>query len=241
MASVAWASCLAWAGLLDCLLLVQIHSGQAPALCTQGCGTVLSSQYSTLHGLPVPWLGALFYGATLAGLLASLAIDRISLRELILKILRWISVAAATFSGMLVYVQFANLHAFCPLCLGSAFISLGLAFALTRALHSSPVEGSSGAPVFALVLTLFAALAIGTLWISITSQSSPLAKIPESKAAIPLNLSLAETSGPAQAAVRLVVFSDYTCEYCRQFAGQGVESSPVAGLGFGAEDNGRLF
>lgn len=151
-------------------------------------------------------------------LLASLVIGGSGRRILPLKILHWFTVAGVTFSALLVYVQFAVLHAYCLLCLASAAISAGLAFSLARALRFAPAETAPAGRVFAVALAVFAVLGIGTLLVSQQSIASPLPRLPATSQAIPLDLSLAEKSGPANASVQLVVFSDYTCEYCRQFA-----------------------
>jgi uncharacterized membrane protein len=86
-----------------------------------GCNTVASSPYARLFGIPLGYLGLVFY-VGMSGLAAWLALDPLS------RTLRWIVLLYAGV-GMLgsvyfFYVQSTYIHAFCIYCLLSGLLTL---------------------------------------------------------------------------------------------------------------------
>ena len=99
-----------------------------PCSATSGCETVLTSQFSTMAGIPVSLLGALYYFAIALGAFIYLE-ARHGSGELAAhhnSILKWILMATVLGFGMslwFVYLQAFVLHSYCQYCLGSAVTS----------------------------------------------------------------------------------------------------------------------
>jgi protein-disulfide isomerase len=111
------------------------------------------------------------------------------------------------------YLQFASLRAFCPLCTVSALIVGGLVWAMSKAAHFTAAEDWTASQSTALTLAAFAVFPVSILLISgLTSQSS------SGPRRLQIDLSEAHLSGPADARVKLVVFSDFQCPFCRDLA-----------------------
>jgi uncharacterized membrane protein len=103
-----------------------------------GCNTVAASPYSRIFGIPLGYLGLVFY-LGMSGLAASLASDPSS------RVLRW-TVLLYTGVGLLgsmyfFYVQRTYIHAFCVYCLLSGLLTLLLFIAAAahfRAVRRDP-------------------------------------------------------------------------------------------------------
>ncbi|MEI9897766.1 MAG: vitamin K epoxide reductase family protein [Chthoniobacter sp.] len=78
------------------------------------CETVLSSQFAQVQGIPLPWLGVLFYLLLLALWLPVVASEAQRRRLWLVDAILWLLVIGLTFSAGLMYLQFAVIHAFCP-------------------------------------------------------------------------------------------------------------------------------
>ena len=145
---------LAWFGLSISILLLMRHAGTPTLFCPvrAGCDSVLSSKYSAVMGVPLPWLGFAFYGMLLGLLLAAYGFGRVRL----LGAAVWLSVMGASFSAVLMFIQFAVLHAFCPLCTASAAIVTGLIFASAKAEKSAAAVSFKSRRPAAFALALFA-------------------------------------------------------------------------------------
>ena len=120
-----------FAGFLDAVYLTAEHYlGRVPP-CTilNGCERVTTSVYSTVAGIPLALLGALYYLAVF--ILALIVLDTGRL-----VFVRWI-VALTTFGFLvslgLVYLQLFVLHALCIYCLFSV-LTTTIAFAVSLAL-----------------------------------------------------------------------------------------------------------
>lgn len=107
-------------GLSDAIFLTVEHYRKAipPCSVTSGCQNVLTSQYSTVFGIPVSLFGAFFY-ATILVLTVIVAIGRDQWYAK-LRFLTWAGLLA---SAWLVFVQLALLKAICPYCMVSALTS----------------------------------------------------------------------------------------------------------------------
>jgi uncharacterized membrane protein len=118
-------------GFCDASYLTLEHYIKAPLPCPaflNGCEQVTTSVYSTILGIPVALLGALYYVAILILSIAYFDLRRrapaLAKRSLIIAgYLTWIGFAA---SIIFVFIQAAVIHSYCIYCLGSAFTSTAL-------------------------------------------------------------------------------------------------------------------
>jgi uncharacterized membrane protein len=108
-------------GFLDATYLTLKHfmGGPIPCSITQGCEIVTTSKFSTIGGVPIALLGALFYLVTL--LLAIWYLDRKDIRAL--RTISYLATAAFLISLGLLGIQAFVLHAYCTYCLASALFS----------------------------------------------------------------------------------------------------------------------
>ena len=149
---------LAWIGLSISILLVQQKAGMTSLFCPvrAGCETVLSSKYASMMGVPLPWLGVGIYTAMLVFLLGAYGVSGTNARVRLLSAVVWLAVMGASASAVLMFIQFKVLHAFCPLCTGSAVTMILLAIASGMAEGRSGNSAFPGRPSGALALALFA-------------------------------------------------------------------------------------
>jgi protein-disulfide isomerase len=153
-------------------------------------------------------------------LLVALASNPSPWRARLLKIILWIVVAAVSFSAALMYVQFAVLHAFCVLCTASAAVLLALVFSVAKSSRHSANQfpGSSSA---AAALASFATLGFAALfpWNHVLENGITGARLKFGAAqAVSIDLAYAEFLGAKDAKVEMIVFSDFTCKFCIEFA-----------------------
>ena len=156
--SILLSGALAWIGLSISILLVQQHAGLPALFCPvrASCETVLSSKYASMLGVPLPWLGVGFYGLMLLLLLGAYGVSGVGMRRRLLGTVVWLSVMGASASAVLMFIQFKVLHAFCPLCTGSAVTMILLAVASGMAEGRATDAAFPGRPAGALALALFA-------------------------------------------------------------------------------------
>jgi uncharacterized membrane protein len=111
--------------------LTAVHYAHvAPVCSTGGCETVQRSSYAELRGVPVAVLGVAAYAVVLAttlvrGLAAASAGALVAL-------------AAAAFSGYLLWAQLARIHAICQWCVGNDGIVAVLAALCVARLLAEP-------------------------------------------------------------------------------------------------------
>lgn len=204
---------LAWAGALDSLLLWQQHAPVRDWLCPvkNGCDSVLASPFSQVGGLPIAGFGAAYYLSILSIYLVLIAVESVLWRKRLLEAALWLLVVGATFSAGLMYLQFFVIRSFCPLCTLSAVITGALIFVTVRAQRI--VDRAAWAPARSIALTLgFFALLPAAILIGANMVAVPVVR------PVRLDLALAQISGPREAPVQLVVFSDYQCSFCRELA-----------------------
>jgi len=119
-------TCLIFAfiGFLDATYLTILHYKNAfpPCTVTGGCETVLTSQYSSLLGIPISLLGSLFY---LLVIVFSLAVF-LNKRKFLAHGLFAISLSGLFVSAVLFFIQFFILKVFCQYCLLSELTSLAV-------------------------------------------------------------------------------------------------------------------
>ena len=137
---------LAFLGATISFLLVRIHAGGMTLFCPSGggCEAVLGSKFSTFLGIPLPWMGVASYLALLGLLLLALGTAVIRLRVASLGLTLWLAVAGASFSAVLMFLQFVTLRSFCPLCTASAGVMAALVFTTARADRFATCAGFTG-------------------------------------------------------------------------------------------------
>lgn len=86
---------------------------------TRGCDTVLTSEYAEIAGVPTAVLGAIFYLSVLV--MSILFFD--TRRQVLLKLIAWLSIPGMLVTLGLVYLQAFVIEAWCQYCLVSAFTS----------------------------------------------------------------------------------------------------------------------
>lgn len=93
-----------------------------PCTITHGCDLVTKSEYSSIMGIPVALLGALFY----VGIFLATYIILETNTQKNLRFVAYSTTAGFLFSLWFLYVQAFILHAFCQYCLLSAMTSTTL-------------------------------------------------------------------------------------------------------------------
>jgi len=115
---------VALVGFLDSLYLFAAYYTGAPLVCSilEGCNVVAASPYAKIAGIPLAFLGLLYYAIqfTIAGLF--LLFKR---RELIEGIF-WFALLGVFASVYFVYLQYFVIEAVCMYCMISAIASLVL-------------------------------------------------------------------------------------------------------------------
>ncbi len=108
---------LSLAGFFDSVYLTIFHYKHIIPPCTiaKGCETVLTSQFSTIFGIPISLVGSLFFLTLIILLLLGF------FRYFKLLILEGVAVSIVLFS-----IQAFILHAFCQYCLLSEIIILAI-------------------------------------------------------------------------------------------------------------------
>lgn len=132
-------------GLLDALYLSYAQYAQSPLICgvLEGCNAVSASPYSKIFGIPIAYLGVIFYIGMLKMLFWQHFIPTLSTWGRRLFVLGAYIGAAA--SVVFVYIQYTYIGAFCIYCLLSAIITWTVAvivFSIKSSTqgNSTPVE-----------------------------------------------------------------------------------------------------
>jgi uncharacterized membrane protein len=123
---------LAFLGMVDAFYLsIKRGNGHIPCHITSGCEEVLTSKYSAVVGIPLPWIGVAFYLAVF-----SCAVFEISGTRAI-HLTYWPAMAGFLVSLSLFSIQAFVLHAYCEYCLASALLVTAI-FALSYLERVSP-------------------------------------------------------------------------------------------------------
>ena len=110
------------------------------------------------------------------------------------------------------YIQFAVLRAFCPLCTGSAVtvcVLLALTLRARRLVTAAPIAAF---PASSWMLGFFASISLLIFLASHFSEQKTSGDLRT------IDLAGAHYAGPKNATVQLVVYSDFQCNYCRELA-----------------------
>lgn len=115
---------IAGLGFIDATFLTIQHYTRftLPCSITHGCELVTTSSYSSILGIPVALLGALYYVSVILAIYSSLEFAKP-------RWLKWIGVSTISgflFSGWFVYLQLFVIHAICQYCMFSALTSTSL-------------------------------------------------------------------------------------------------------------------
>lgn len=112
---------VALVGFADAGYLTVEHYKNAipPCSITGGCEQVLTSQFSTVFGIPVSLMGALYYLLVAAGLFAFLE----GKNHEILRLTLLSTLVGLIASLWFVFLQIFVIHSYCTYCLGSAATS----------------------------------------------------------------------------------------------------------------------
>lgn len=126
---------LALIGFADATYLSLMHFQNADVGCSviTGCDAVLSSEYATIFGIPLSYLGVLYYLSILFGSAAYYQTES----ELVRKGILAVVISGALFSGWLIYLQAFVILAFCQFCLISAASTFGMLGLLIYAIKTT--------------------------------------------------------------------------------------------------------
>ncbi len=125
---------LIFLGFLDSLYLTyqKITNNEVACSTFGGCNTVINSNYAYLIGIPLAYLGLIYY----LTLLLVIFFVLINKKTLWLKLLTIITFSGFLMSGYFVYLQFFEIGSICIFCMFSALVST-LLFITTKTLYWS--------------------------------------------------------------------------------------------------------
>jgi uncharacterized membrane protein len=110
-------------GFLDATYLtIQHYKNVIPPCTISGCEIVLTSQYSTILGIPLALLGSFFYLTVIILALVLLT----SFRKIILQVFYLFSITGLLVSLALLFLQAFVIKSFCQYCLISCATSIGI-------------------------------------------------------------------------------------------------------------------
>lgn len=113
---------LALVGIGNTLYLsLSVYTGVAPSCILEGCEVVLNSPYAKLFGVPLSYIGLVYY-VYMLGVAALLAIDPRSFGLRLGALLY--TAAGLALSGVFIYIQGVLIGAYCQYCLISALLTL---------------------------------------------------------------------------------------------------------------------
>ncbi len=132
-----YSAILSFLGFLDATYLTILHYKQSIPPCTVGsCETVLTSQYSTLFGIPTALFGSLFYVSII--ILSLLIIT--NYKKYFVKLFYLLVSVGFGFSLFLLYVQGVILNSFCQYCLLSFATSAGIFILALLQIRNSKIK-----------------------------------------------------------------------------------------------------
>ncbi|MEO1520778.1 MAG: vitamin K epoxide reductase family protein [Cyanobacteria bacterium J06633_2] len=203
------------------LTVIELAGGEA-ACPTNGCNIVLASPYAKVFGLPLALFGVLGYAA-----MATFALGPLAIKPETNKLLRaqledtsWLFLfiggcAMAVFSAYLMYLLAFVIGAFCPYCVSSAILSLGLFVMSIIGRRWDDI----GQMTFTGILVVFVTLVgVVGLYSSVSRADSPsetitgVAPPPIQNASGPSEIALAQYLNEIGA----VKYSAYWCPHCQQ-------------------------
>jgi uncharacterized membrane protein len=210
------ASLIAFSGLFAAGVLSAGHFLKLPVPCgsSSGCGAVASDPSSRFAGIPIAFFGVAAY---IAILFLLLCLDRIRWARFALVALTGVG---ATLSARLLFYAHFVIHATCYWCVASA-VAMAILFILSIGLWRTK-RPLRAVPAFflwsAAGITLFA---IGAeVWLMERSAAAPpIAAEKLAAVAVEELLEGGNSRGPANAPIKIVMFSDLWCSVCRAVHG----------------------
>ncbi len=236
---------IALCGTLLSALLVSQHYNQAHEIAlvsmmcgdntVGGCATVNRSTYSELFGIPVAAFGVAFY-LSLTLLVGLAVVGDESLKQAALQIGFLIVSLAVVVDVILLAIQFFALDAFCNLCI-STYVCTGLLFAflfssgkrISRVSMSVLLQSAIGKMLFAGWLIGSLGVTFGAIaWSKMLAYQDPTqlearfseTAVKEYEAGAMKSIDLTNTpfKGKENSPIKVVVYSDFLCPWCRQVA-----------------------
>jgi uncharacterized membrane protein len=124
---VITAALMAIAGFADAayLSVKHVYNADVGCLVAGGCDAVLNSEYATILGIPLSFLGVVFYTTVLVLLAAYLLYEG----PLLYHVIKTVVIIGFVFSVYLVHLQLFVLYSLCSWCLFSAAMTIGLTVA----------------------------------------------------------------------------------------------------------------
>lgn len=223
----------------DNALLSMICGGNAAS----GCEAVDESPFSSLLGVPLSAYGIFFYLAVALSAGLSFAADA-KAQEQMCSVLFGAAIVALAADVALLLIQAVIIGAFCTLCLSTYAVTLVMcllllqyrSFALVqkiKGLIGSPAGKVLVASWSAGVVLLGAGIFASNLALSLidpTTFDERLADIAyeefHSSPEVAIDVSGAPSVGPADAPIKIVVFSDFLCPWCKQVAENLAQNFP---------------
>lgn len=129
---------LALLGFADAFYLSLMHYQGSDVGCSviTGCDAVLSSEYAYLLGIPLAYLGVLYYLSVLFSSVLYYQTDN----RLFIKVSTLLVCGGFVFTLWLIYLQAVVINAFCQFCLISALLTTLMAVLLTLGLRKYSLE-----------------------------------------------------------------------------------------------------
>lgn len=129
---------LALLGFADAFYLSLMHYQGSDVGCSviTGCDAVLSSEYAYLLGIPLAYLGVLYYLSVLFSSVLYYQTDN----RLFIKVSTLLVGGGFVFTLWLIYLQAVVINAFCQFCLISALLTTLMAVLLTLGLRKYSLE-----------------------------------------------------------------------------------------------------
>ncbi len=231
-------------GLLSLALLYQHHAsagttGFVDMLCgggaESGCEAVNKSEYSVILGVPVAALGMFFY-CTLGVLLAATSRMGRRSRGFAIRVARAGLIIALGIDLILLGVQLIQIGQLCWMCISTYFVTVAMLLLIIRqGKDLSDDRGVKRVPENhgrrGLVAMMVGIVCVGAVVYSTDAALSVLYAPPQVRqleeeavaeyhrgAAVTIKTGGAPVMGNQNAPIRIVIFSDFLCPYCRQTA-----------------------
>jgi protein-disulfide isomerase len=212
------------------LLITYVSGGPIVCGIVHGCDVVRASSWANVFGvIPRPLLGIVFYVAVYFLIVARTAFVPADRQKFVARLQQLLAAIGFIESGILFFIQWIDLKAFCFWCLLSAVAAVGIAVA---AIFERPWDGPHPGmkrQLGILFTSLLGAIVLGSigLWALLrpASAEAPAPSVSNGALSQPVDsetmkLILPEGTakeGAASSTVTVVEFLDLECPACKQF------------------------